>query len=117
MAPLFSDYSLFAGELANPLLQPDILIATTLLVLALLAGAFAAFYAERWKKKALQPDEAVAADDLAEFRTMFEHGELTEEEYGKIRQRTAQRLKQELGMAPSPPPANSRPSAPPPSLN
>ncbi len=108
MVPLFAE---------SPLLRPDVLIAAGLLAVALLVGAGAILYAERWKKKAIHSIDAQSADDLAEFRTMFEHGEITEEEYDKIRQRTAQRMKQDLGLAPAPSPAKSQGTSPPPSLN
>jgi len=103
---------------ASPLLRPDILIAAGLLAVLLIAGAAVILVAERWKRKAIASEtKAQAADDLAEFRTMFDQGELTEEEYDKIRQRTAQRMKEELRIAPTPPPPPSTGPVPPPSLN
>lgn len=109
--------SLVAAAPANPLLQTDVLIGSGLLALTLIVGAAAIMYAERWKKRAIHSVDVQSADDLAEFRELFEKGEITEEEYDKIRQRTAQRMKHDLGLAPASPPASSRRAEPPPSLN
>jgi uncharacterized membrane protein len=107
--------ALLAAE--SPLLRTDVIVATVLLVLVLLFGAFALLFAERWKKKALLSDNAKAADELTSFRDMFERGELTEEEYDKVRLRAADRMKRDLGLAPSSPKPNAQadgPAPPPP---
>lgn len=84
---------------ASPFLRADVLVATGLLIAVLLTGALLFFYAERWKRRALQAEEFTTTQDLAEFRAMLERGDITEEEYERIRQRAAQRLKNELGLA------------------
>ena len=95
----------------SPLLRPDVIIATALMAGVLLLGAIALFFADRWKKKAILPDDARAADDLTSFRGMFERGELTEEEYEKVRLRAAERMKRQLGLEPPAPP-NAQPNGP-----
>jgi hypothetical protein len=49
--------------------------------------------------------------ELSEYRAMYERGELTEEEYARLRNRVAERVKSAVGLPPSPP---SEPANPPP---
>jgi hypothetical protein len=97
-----SGFSLFAqlskGN-SDPFRNPDVIWGTAGLALALLAGAFLVYVADRWRKKAAARD-IDSSRELTEFRRMFEHGEITEEEYAKLREKVAERVK-----APPPPPA------------
>jgi hypothetical protein len=81
----------------DTLLNPEVIWGTAGLALALLAGALLVYMADRWRKKAagrvLDPSE-----ELTEFRGMYERGEITQDEYVKLRDRVAQRVK-------APPPA------------
>jgi hypothetical protein len=94
-----SGLSLFAqvGKGSNdPLRTPEVIWGTAGLALALLAGALLVYVADRWRKKSAAPIEDTSRE-LTDFRRMFERGEITEEEYVKLRDKVAQRVK-------SPPP-------------
>jgi hypothetical protein len=96
-----SGFSLFAlGKgIGDPFRNPDVIWGTAGLALALLAGALLVYVADRWRKKSAS--QAVdTSQELTEFRRMFERGEITEEEYARLRDRVAQRVK-----APPPTPA------------
>jgi hypothetical protein len=86
----------------------------------LLVGALAIYVADRWRKRS----RAISTDSeeqLTDFRSLFENGELTQEEYDRIRQRLGQRIMHKHPEnIPSPPPSDPpQPSSPenPPSLN
>lgn len=109
-------YALLAESV---LLRPDVLLATALLVLVLLLGAIVLVYANRWKKSAILPEASKPMDELANYRAMFQRGELTAVEYEKVRLRISERMKNQLGIAPSidpaPPAGPDGPAASPPS--
>ena len=84
------------------------------LVGALLVGALAIYLADRWRKR----QQAMATENegqLTNFRALFEKGELTQEEYDRIRHRLGQRILRkhpENAPSPAPPPDAAPPSAP-----
>ncbi len=84
---------------ANPFLNPEFLVTVGLLVGALLLGAVVFAVVDRWRKR----DATAAAgrestESLTSFRAMFDNGELTREEYEKIRDRVAAKMKKEVGV-------------------
>jgi len=87
-------FSIFAqvGKGSDPFRSPDVIWGTAGLALALLAGALLVYVADRWRKRAIERgmDNSL---ELTEFRRMFERGEITEEEYTKLRERVARRVK------------------------
>lgn len=82
-----------AGSLAR---DPQLLIATGLLVLVLLAGAVAIYLVDRWRKRQIADDSHESAESLTSFRAMFERGELSKEEYERVRAKMAARIRQEV---------------------
>ena len=76
----------------NPFLNPDFLIAAGALALVLLAGAVAFYFADRWKRQQLS-DDHTTAESLTDYRRMFDRGELSRDEYERIRDRLAAELK------------------------
>ena len=58
------------------------------LLVALLVGAVVIWLVDRWRKKATV-DAPDSAEELTDFRGMYERGEITEEEYVKLRDRVA----------------------------
>ena len=95
----------------NDLLRrPEVIWGTIGLAVALLVGALIIWLTDKWRKRnAAGEADSVAA--LTDFRQMYERGEITEEEYIRLRNRVAQRVK----TAPSPSPEGATPpSAPPP---
>jgi hypothetical protein len=88
----------------DPFRQPEVIWGTAGLAVALLVGALVIWLVDRWRKKATQTTNS--AEELTEFRAMYERGEITEEEYVKLRTRVSGRIKQ-------PPPAPAAPGASP----
>jgi hypothetical protein len=88
-----------SSKWSDPLRNPDVIWGTAGLALALLAGALLVYMADRWRKKSAAQG-VDTSQELTGFRKMFERGEITEEEYTKLRDRVAKRVK-----APPPAPA------------
>jgi hypothetical protein len=113
-------WGLVLGDVAppnkDPFRQPEVIWGTAGLVVALLVGAFVLHLLDRWRKKTAA-GVTNPADELTDFRRMFEHGEITEEEYARLRTRVAQRVKATDAVAgavtPSPNPAMLPPPPPP----
>lgn len=76
----------------DPFRQPEIIWGTAGLAVALFAGAFLVWIVDRWRKRSVvtAPDSTT---ELTHFREMYEQGEITEEEYAKLRTRVADRVK------------------------
>jgi hypothetical protein len=81
----------------DPLRDPEIIWGTAGIAAALFAGALLVYMADKWRKKAAA-QVTDNSHELTEFRRMYESGQITQEEYVKLRDRVAQRVK-------TPPPA------------
>jgi len=75
------------------------LLAGTLLVAAVVVWAV-----DRWRKR-ITSETGRSGEELTSFRAMYERGEITEEEYNRVRNKVASRVK--------PAPAGSAPAAAP----
>ncbi|HEV3238654.1 MAG TPA: hypothetical protein VGZ25_16825 [Gemmataceae bacterium] len=85
----------------------------------LLVGALAIYIADLWRKRS-RAISTESEEQLTDFRALFEDGELTQEEYDRIRQRLGQcMMRKHPENIPSPTPPDAPPSPPenPPSLN
>lgn len=91
----------------SPLDRPEIIWGSAGLAGALLVGAIVVYYVDRWRKRAATEDTRQAGEELTGFRAMYERGEITEEEYNRLRLKVADRVKK----APTPAPA-AGPAAP-----
>jgi hypothetical protein len=100
LMPAFLLLAQFGKGSGDPFRSPDVIWGTAGLALALLAGALLVYFADRWRKKTAN-QVADSSRELTEFRRMYQRGEITEEEYAKLRDRVAQRVK-----APPPAPAS-----------
>src|SRR5579871_2137594 len=69
-----------------------ILIATGLLAGALLVGAIVVAFFDRWRKRRAN-ETYTTHDQLTSFRLLYERGELSQEEYERIRVRLLAQLK------------------------
>jgi hypothetical protein len=106
----------------DPFRQPEVIWGTAGLALALLAGALVIWLVDRWRKQTTVTTHS--AEELTDFRGMLERGEITEEEYAKLRTRVSGRMKPAppaaaapAGPAPNPPASPSTdmpPQNPPP---
>jgi hypothetical protein len=85
----------------DPFREPEVIWGTIGLMVALLVGAFFVWLVDRWRKKSAVGSDA--KEELTDFRAMYESGEITEDEYVRLRDRVSERVKET-------PPA-SRPSA------
>ena len=101
----------------DPFRQPEVIWGTAGLALALLGGALVIWLVDRWRKQATAPPTNTA-EELTDFRGMYERGEITEEEYVRLRNKVSGRMKEALtptvptGAAPNGPTATP-PAAPP----
>jgi hypothetical protein len=120
MTPLPYPAALFAEGRTEPFLQKtEDWVLVLMLAGTLLFGAVVVWFVDRWRKRGML-DEKRSGEELTGFRAMFERGEITEEEYAKLRARVAERVKAKAAAAPAqpgapgvPPSANGSPPAPP----
>jgi hypothetical protein len=90
--------------------QAKLLWASLLFMAALLAGALVLFLVERWRRtSSAEPDST--NDQLTSFRSLYERGELSREEYERIRNKLGSRLRKEMNV-PKPPEASPDPTPP-----
>jgi hypothetical protein len=95
----------------SPWLDPRVLWATLSLVVILLLGAAVLALVDRWRKRPA-PDRLSPGDQLSHFRTLYEQGQLSREEFERIRGRLSRELRAELDL-PAVPPAPSPSPLPP----
>jgi hypothetical protein len=93
-------------------IKSPVLWTTLALVVALLLGALVIAVAERWRKKTRE-GRSDTGDQLAHFRSLYERGELSREEFERIRGKLGNKLRKELDL-PTAPAAPAAPAAPPP---
>ena len=85
---------LFADIRDDPLRSPEVMWGMGLLVVALLVGAAVIYATDKWRKRAAaEPTEVDATSALTSYRAMYENGEITEEEYARLRNRVAEKVK------------------------
>jgi hypothetical protein len=99
---------------ARPGLDPRAVWAAVGLVAFILLGILVLWWVNRWRKDEaeIQP---LAGDQLTEFRELHERGQISQEEFERIRRLLGQRLRQELDVPdaktePPPPPHGPNPS-------
>ncbi len=85
-----------------------VVLTTAGLIAALLVGALVILFVDRWRKR---PSEQrfTSGDQLAHFRELYEEGEISREEYDRIRGRLQERLRKEMDVPGTP----AAPAAPP----
>jgi hypothetical protein len=95
----------------DPFRQPEVIWGTAGLALALLLGALVIWLVDRWRKQSAKTTNS--AEELTDFRGMYERGEITEEEYGRLRTRVSGRMRQ-APVVPAAPGAHGAPTDTPP---
>lgn len=110
-------FPLLAQVREDPLRSPEVIWGVAGITVALLVGAVVIYVVDQWRKRAaMGPTDADASDALTGYRVMYESGEITEEEYTKLRDKVAAKVKT-APAAPKPPGApaddGARPPAPP----
>jgi hypothetical protein len=83
------------------LTDPRVLWPTFGLVIVLLVAALVLSWFDRWRKRT---DRALVspADQLNAFRLSYERGELSQDEYKRIKARLAPRIKEQLNVPQTP---------------
>ncbi len=85
-----------------------VLWTTLALITVLLVGALVIALVDRWRKRAQHAERQSAGDQLSHFRELYERGELSREEYERVRALLSERLREDLQLpghpAASPPP-------------
>ena len=89
--------ALLAQGKPDPFREPEVIWGTAGIAVALLVGAFAIWLVDRWRKQATAQREVAA--ELSDFREMFQRGEITEDEYAKLRNRVAMRVREKIPSA------------------
>jgi hypothetical protein len=85
------------GKDAGDLLQdPEFLWWVGALMATLLVGAFILSRVERWRKRQMSNSPEADIQQLSSYRAMYERGELTKEEYDRIRRKEAHRLRDKV---------------------
>jgi hypothetical protein len=99
-----------------PLWDPRLLWLTLALVAVILLGVLILVWVDRWRKRS-DTERLSANQQLANFRQSYEQGQLSAEEFDRVRALLSQQLRQEMD-APTPPapaepkPETSRPAEP-----
>jgi|ERR1051326_3311235 uncharacterized membrane protein len=101
-----------------------LLFSSLALVFALLVGAFIIYLTDRWRRRDTTSTVGDANEQLASFRELYERGELSSDEFGRIREKLSGKLRQEMAKKASSeqaaqtppsdgPPAQDKPPTPP----
>lgn len=97
----------------NPFEREELIWGMVGLMAALLVGAAAVYFADKWRKNAAKPDDGTGA--LSSYRDMYNAGEISAEEYADLKKRAAGQMKANRAGAPAQPaPAPAPPPNPPP---
>lgn len=109
-------FPLLAQAREDPLRSPEVIWGVAGLTVALLVGAVVIYAVDQWRKRAAAgPTASDTSDALTEYRALYESGEITEEEYAKLRDKVAAKVKAPAPAAPKPaasPPDGTRPPLP-----
>jgi hypothetical protein len=99
-----------AGQLLGqaPKWNPQITWYGLALAGILLLGAIVIWLVDRWRKKAPQQELYNAGDQLTHFRKLYEKGELSAEEFARVRSLLTERMMREL----EPPVPEAEPAIP-----
>jgi len=107
----------WAGQASVLALDLSIFLPGVYLALALLVAAAVLALLQRWRRVPGK-DALDASDQLAQFRSLYEEGALSEEEYNRLRALLGGQLRQALDVPPRPArPQLPAPEVPPPELN
>ncbi len=86
------------AEAARPALwDPRLFWLTLALIAVILLGVLILRWIERWRKRS-GSERLSANDQLASFRKLYEQGQLSQEEFERIRALLSLQLRQELGV-------------------
>ena len=119
IAPVLAD-----RDVTDIVQDPEFLWLVGALVATLIVGAIMISWIERWRKRQLSDSPKADVEQISTYRAMFERGDLSKEEYDRIKQKEAHRLRDKLtaqatkrsSAGPEPPaqPSPQEPESPPP---
>ncbi len=89
----------------------QLLVTSLCLVAALLVGALVIALVNRWRRRSEAKEDFSPSAQLAHFRSLYEAGTISQEEFERLRAVLTGRMRETLGM-PAPPPKT--PAKPPP---
>lgn len=78
-----------------PLWDPRLLWGTLALAAVIVVGALVLVWIDRWRKRS-RTERFTASDQLANFRALYEQGQLSREEFERIRALLSQQMQREL---------------------
>jgi hypothetical protein len=82
--------------------DPRLLWGTLVLAAAIAVGVMVIAILKRWREYETA-EEPSANEQLAHFRQLYEQGELSDDEFARIKARLSEQLRQELDMPAAPP--------------
>ena len=85
------------------LLDPQLLWAMVALVATLLLGALIFAWLDRWRRRGNR-NTLTPIDQLTSFRQSYDRGELSQEEYERIRTKLAPKVRQQVNLPSAPAP-------------
>lgn len=106
MAAVATSASVFLLLADNP--KSQLLVAGLCLAAALLLGALVIALVHRWRQRSTLANDLSPSAQLAQFRSLYEKGAISQEEFERLRNLLGARLREDLGVPA--PPAEPRPS-------
>ncbi len=79
----------------------------------LLLGALVIYLVDRWRKQTAPPTDSAAADQLSHFRELYEKGQISREEYERVRALLAGQLRRDFQVPAPAPDVQPDPKSPP----
>jgi len=89
----------------------QLLVAGLCLAAALLVGALVIALVSRWRRRSEAKDDLSPSAQLAQFRSLYEAGTISQEEFDRLRTLLSEQMRRTLGV---PAPAPEAPAKPPP---
>jgi hypothetical protein len=99
------------AEEKPPVWDPQLIWLTLGVVAVILVGAAIIAVVDRWRKRPFR-EKLSASDQLAQFRALFERGQLKAEEFERIRALLTERMKKEMEIPATPSPTKAPPNPP-----
>ncbi len=92
----------------------QLLLTSLCLVAALLAAAIVVALVSRWRRQRDAQEDVSPNAQLAHFRSLYEAGTISAEEYERLRAVLGAQLRESMGVNPVKGPTGETPAAPPP---